>query len=174
MQLPGSCAVDFFTVCQQVIPDFLYKQLWPPPITILLFQQSTSSLGRRSGRLIAIRTPHSNAVRSTVCRLLFPTTNPVIQPGGDISITFGFESRFIDSPTHYRKNLSHHLGTCPDFIPPQSCWYRTLSFHSKLHKVKVKVKVTPVQALRLRTGRTAHRGSRGIALPFLDHGTRRG
>jgi hypothetical protein len=31
-----------------------------------------------------------------------------------------------------------------------------------------------VQALRLCTGRTAHRGSRGIALPFLDHGTRRG
>ena len=38
----------------------------------------------------------------------------------------------------------------------------------------VKVKVTPVQALRLYTGRTAHRGGRGIALPFLDHGTRRG
>ena len=37
----------------------------------------------------------------------------------------------------------------------------------------VKVKVTLVQALRLCTGRTAHRGSRGIALPFLDHGTRR-
>ena len=31
-----------------------------------------------------------------------------------------------------------------------------------------------VQALRLCTGRTAHRGSRGIALPFLDQGTRRG
>jgi hypothetical protein len=29
---------------------------------------------------------------------------------------------------------------------------------------QVKVKVTLVQALRLRTGRTAHRGSRGIAL----------
>ena len=41
-------------------------------------------------------------------------------------------------------------------------------------KVKVKVKCTLVQALRLCTGRTAHRGSRGIALPFLDHGTRRG
>jgi len=41
-------------------------------------------------------------------------------------------------------------------------------------KVKVKVKCTLVQALRLSTGRTAHRGSRGIALPFLDHGTRRG
>ena len=40
--------------------------------------------------------------------------------------------------------------------------------------VKVKVKVTLVQALRLCTGRTAHRGSRGIALPFHDHGSRRG
>ena len=37
-----------------------------------------------------------------------------------------------------------------------------------------KVKVTLVQALRLCTGRTAHRGSRVIALPFHDHGTRRG
>ena len=31
-----------------------------------------------------------------------------------------------------------------------------------------------MQALRLCTGRTAHRGSRGIALLFHDHGTRRG
>jgi len=33
---------------------------------------------------------------------------------------------------------------------------------------------TVVQALRLCTGRTAHRMSRGIALLFRDHGTRRG
>jgi hypothetical protein len=33
---------------------------------------------------------------------------------------------------------------------------------------------TLVQALRLCTGRTAQRGSTGIALLFLDHGTRRG
>jgi hypothetical protein len=39
---------------------------------------------------------------------------------------------------------------------------------------KGKVKVTLVQALRFCTGRTAHRGSRGIALFFHDHGTRRG
>ena len=39
---------------------------------------------------------------------------------------------------------------------------------------KGKVKVTLVQALRLCTGRTAHRGNRGIALPFHDHGTRSG
>jgi hypothetical protein len=36
-----------------------------------------------------------------------------------------------------------------------------------------KVKVTLVQAVRLCTGCTAHRGRRGIALPFIDHGTRR-
>ena len=38
----------------------------------------------------------------------------------------------------------------------------------------VKLKCTLVQALRLCTGHPAHRGSRGIALLFLDHGTRRG
>ena len=38
---------------------------------------------------------------------------------------------------------------------------------------KSKVKCTLVQALRLCTGRTARRGSRGIALPFHDHDTRR-
>ena len=38
---------------------------------------------------------------------------------------------------------------------------------------KVKVKCTLVQALRLCTGRTAYRRSRGIALPFHDHGTRK-
>jgi len=41
-------------------------------------------------------------------------------------------------------------------------------------KVKTKVKCTLVQTLRLCTGRTAHRGSRGVTLLFLDHGTRRG
>ena len=35
-------------------------------------------------------------------------------------------------------------------------------------------KCTPVQALRLCTGRTVHRVSRIIALPFLYHGTRKG
>ena len=37
-----------------------------------------------------------------------------------------------------------------------------------------KVKCTLVQALRLCTGRTAHGGSRGLALLFLYHVTRRG
>jgi len=38
---------------------------------------------------------------------------------------------------------------------------------------KDKLKCTAVQALRLCTGRKAHWGSRGIALPFYYHGTRR-
>jgi len=38
----------------------------------------------------------------------------------------------------------------------------------------VKVKCTLVEALRLCTGRTAHRGSRGLALLFHNHGTRSG
>jgi len=38
---------------------------------------------------------------------------------------------------------------------------------------KTKVKCTLVQALRLCTGRMAHRGRRGIALLFIDQGTRR-
>ena len=43
-----------------------------------------------------------------------------------------------------------------------------------LSRLATEVKCTLVQALRLCTGHTAHRGSRGIALLFLDHGTRRG
>jgi len=40
--------------------------------------------------------------------------------------------------------------------------------------VKGKVKCTLIQALRLCTGRTTHRGSRVIDVTFLDYGTRRG
>ena len=43
--------------------------------------------------------------------------------------------------------------------------------HKTDKKLKVKAKVTLVQALRLCTGRTVHTGSISIALPFHDHGT---
>jgi len=60
--------------------------------------------------------------------------------------------------------------------------WRRLGYSSKYYPwqtdlkfvVKVKVKCTLVQALRLCTSRTAHTGSRGIALLFHDHNTRRG
>ena len=55
-------------------------------------------------------------------------------------------------------------------IPKPS--FLTVSVHV-VKKVKVKVKCTIVQALSHCTGRTVHRGSRGITLLFLDHGTRR-
>jgi len=45
---------------------------------------------------------------------------------------------------------------------------------TELSLKRYKVKCTPAQALSFCTGSMAHRGSRGIALPFLDHGTRRG
>jgi len=68
-----------------------------------------------------------------------------------------------------------------------NCLERICTSHSIIYKMlqqfstylgqevyKVKVKCTLVQAMGLSTGRTAHRESRGIALPFHDHGTRRG
>jgi len=55
-----------------------------------------------------------------------------------------------------------------------SAEYKSPQRYSSLVSFVYKVKCTLVQALRLCTGRTAHRGSRAIALLFLDHGTRRG
>ena len=46
--------------------------------------------------------------------------------------------------------------------------------HDDEYALLIKKKCTLVQALRLCTGRTAHRGSRRIALPSHDHGTRTG
>ena len=51
---------------------------------------------------------------------------------------------------------------------------RKVIHYSRNNNREVKVKCTLVQALRLCAGRTAHRGSRGIALPFHDHGIRSG
>ena len=57
----------------------------------------------------------------------------------------------------------------------------TRGHHRALHKPKnegklkvIKVKVTLVQAQRLCTGHTAHRGTTGLAVLFLDRGTKRG
>ena len=51
--------------------------------------------------------------------------------------------------------------------------YNTLTYGKNEVSKCQKVKCTLVQAMRLCTGRMAHRGNRGIALSFLDHGTRR-
>jgi hypothetical protein len=61
-------------------------------------------------------------------------------------------------------------GFDPRIVQPVARCYTDYAHLNNSHSIKC----TLVQALRLCTGRTAHRGSRGIALPFLDHGTRRG
>ena len=75
-------------------------------------------------------------------------------------LSFNFNSFFT-------KYISFTRTDLPSFglLTPRLQWRHHLTF---------KVKCTLVQALRLCTGRTAYRGSRGIALPFHDHGTRRG
>jgi len=55
----------------------------------------------------------------------------------------------------------------------KTCGMRRLRFCCEIVQEK-KAKCTLVQALRLCRGRTVHRVSRGIALLFVYHGTRRG
>jgi hypothetical protein len=79
----------------------------------------------------------------------------------------------------FEKRLYHSLKT--KFRAQNNC-FRVVIFCCKtvLKRISsgvwgwVKVKCTLVQALRLCTGHTAHRGSRGIAITFHDQGTRRG
>ena len=54
----------------------------------------------------------------------------------------------------------------------KECFWKATNWNEIAGEIKVKWAL--VQALRLCTGRTAYRGSTGIALFFLDHATRRG
>ena len=56
------------------------------------------------------------------------------------------------------------------YLKPESIFHKTSIWFKRWSKVKC----TLVQALRLCTGRKAHRGSRGVSLPFHDHRNRRG
>ena len=79
-------------------------------------------------------------------------------------------NEFLSSAFSQYNTLSEVTICCvaPGVANTSLAQFRTLEQYIK------KVKCTPVQALRLCTGRTAHRGSRGIAVLFLDHSTRRG
>jgi len=69
-----------------------------------------------------------------------------------------------------------HFGTA---YPFHHQWSRMATWPLKMGQIGLPkmfvggVKCTLVQALRLCTGRMTHRGSRGVALLFLDHGSRR-
>ena len=72
---------------------------------------------------------------------------------------------------HLQRAREQYFVQLLSWIPLMYVRCATIKLYSTF---TVKVKVTLVQALRLCTGRTAQRGSRGIALLFHDHGTRRG
>jgi len=66
-------------------------------------------------------------------------------------------------------------GSRPTFVArPISDFESKFISTGLLKMVKVKVKCTFIQALRLCTGRTANKESRGTAVLFLDYGTRMG
>jgi len=67
--------------------------------------------------------------------------------------------------TIIRPNTKHSTGTFSE------CAHYGIPY---CLQIILTLKCTLLRALRLCTGRTAHRGSRGIALLFHDHGTRRG
>jgi len=73
----------------------------------------------------------------------------------------------------YRDSISGPDNAIPAHTKKRPHKYSSNKFARPCDTVK-KVKCTLVQALRLCIGRTAHNGSRGIALLFLDHGTSRG
>jgi hypothetical protein len=72
------------------------------------------------------------------------------------------------------KTDSIRNGISNSLVIQAAVWLTLLTNLYQNIRQEYKVKCTLVQALRLCTGRTAHRGRRGIALLFFDHGTRRG
>jgi len=79
----------------------------------------------------------------------------------------------VISLTHYRYRYID-LSRNPKINPLMEIYSKFYYLFILLnYTVKVNVKCTLQQALRLCTGRMAHRGSISIALLFLDHGTRR-
>ena len=86
-----------------------------------------------------------------------------------IAHELGLGMKFAECCSVVVFRIWQHFWTSHQFL------YLISTLVTALCYVKVKkVKCTLVQALRLCTGRMAHRGSRGIALLFLDCGTRRG
>ena len=87
-----------------------------------------------------------------------------------------FCSRWYRNCIQFTEQLNVNLNSQPRCNIKIHCTYWNKCALSQVlcTKVKVKVHCTLVQALRLCTGRTARRGSRGVALPFHDHGTSRG
>jgi len=76
------------------------------------------------------------------------------------------------------KHISFYARNCmvdKNNLASRELQHTVTVYQKFLERVKKgRVKCTLAQALRLCTGCMAHRGSRGIALLFLEHSTRRG
>ena len=90
------------------------------------------------------------------------------RPRNKISIPLYLYLRFVRVRLHIRERK---MSPCRDnwqYVGLWKCNNTRICYVGTVHPPHL------VQALRLCTGRTTHRGSTGIALPFHDHGTRRG
>ena len=76
-----------------------------------------------------------------------------------------------DVETDFNKNSKYEIWRKQIRLVGSRCYMQSCKRDESIVK---KEKCSIVQALRLCTGRAAHRGSRGKALLFLDHSTRRG
>jgi len=123
--------------------------------------------------LWCLRPAHRGRERSSATKCLAATECPHYNP----------------SPLHsvhrtHRKANYHQTANSPTFIVVSNrahkilivTWLVCVAHCCRVrgYRGKVKVRCTLVQALRLCTCRTTHRGSRDIPLLFLDRGTRRG
>ena len=70
-------------------------------------------------------------------------------------------------------NRTRDLSACTA-VPQPTALPRAQDIKCMIENIQDDFFCTLVQVQRFCTGRTAHRGSRGIALLFHDHGTRRG
>jgi len=93
------------------------------------------------------------------CLQVFYTNHPVLQ-----HVLWGDHAIHPHGTTHVFVTLYAVVYPCVRQASNKGLW----------NGLWEAVKCTLVQALRLCTGRTAHRGSRGIALLLHDDGTRRG
>jgi len=91
-----------------------------------------------------------------------PGLRPPSSPSARLKSHLSWSIRFFS--TWHRQPLLR----CPSCRFSYCCTSAILRSKQQAVSPSIKVKVTLVQALKLCTGRTAHRGSRGIALLFHD------
>ena len=152
-----------------------YKTKWRRR---LLLHKTISLDGRTKSTISISRALNYNKAKSRVIKAEIINTLRQEFNQNDVKISVSASRETLQ--VHYRATAFFCVRNWTVFVirtrENKKLWrQKKCTNFSTLQEVKVsKVKVTLVQALRLCTGRTAHRGSRGIALPFHDHGTIKG